>query len=238
MSQNGWIRLHRKIQDCWFWDEKPYDRARAWVDLLLLAVHSDTKQSVDGDFVEVPRGKYLTSIRRLADRWGWSKDKVSKFLSVLEKDGMIEKTIVKKRTLLTVVNYDFYQSQQDDERTINGRSSDDERTVSGQSSDSERTQNKNVKNDKNVKNVNNNKPVRHKYGTYNNVLLSDDDFEKLKDEFPDWERRIENLSEYMASTGKSYKNHLATIRTWARKEKPKKTEVVEDVFAEFLSRGD
>ena len=65
------------------------------------------------------------------------------------------------------------------------------------------------------------KPARHKYGNYNNVLLSDDDLEKLKSEFPkDWERRIERLSEYIASSGKSYKNHLATIRSWARKDKP------------------
>ena len=111
--QVGYISLHRKIQNCWFWDEKPFDRARAWIDLLLLAVHSNTKQSIDGDFVEISRGQYLTTVRRLADRWGWSKDKVSKFLSVLEKDGMITRTIVKKRTLLTIVNYGFYQGDQD-----------------------------------------------------------------------------------------------------------------------------
>lgn len=63
------------------------------------------------------------------------------------------------------------------------------------------------------------KPVRHKYGEYNNVLLSDEDFQKLQTEFPyDWRERIERLSSYMASTGKSYKNHLATIRNWARKD--------------------
>ena len=62
------------------------------------------------------------------------------------------------------------------------------------------------------------KEPRHKYGTYNNVFLSDTDLEKLKTEFPDWQERIERLSEYIASTGKSYKNHLATIRSWARKD--------------------
>ena len=62
-------------------------------------------------------------------------------------------------------------------------------------------------------------PTRHKYGMYNNVLLSDDDMEKLQTEFPhDYSDRIERLSEYIASTGKSYKSHLATIRSWARKE--------------------
>ena len=62
------------------------------------------------------------------------------------------------------------------------------------------------------------KPTRHKYGQYNNVLLSDEEMEKVKAEFPDYQERIERLSEYMASTGKSYKSHLATIRAWARKD--------------------
>ena len=64
--------------------------------------------------------------------------------------------------------------------------------------------------------------IRHKHGEYNNVLLTDSDYEKLKDEFPrDYEERIERLSSYIASTGKSYKNHLATIRNWARKDAEK-----------------
>lgn len=67
------------------------------------------------------------------------------------------------------------------------------------------------------------KSTRHKYGVYKNVLLSDEDYAKLQSEFPhDYSDRIERLSEYMASTGKSYKNHLATIRNWARKDAPSK----------------
>lgn len=67
------------------------------------------------------------------------------------------------------------------------------------------------------------KSTRHKYGQYKNVLLTDEDMDKLQEEFPhDWHERIESLSSYMASHGKSYKNHLATIRNWARKDKPQK----------------
>lgn len=72
------------------------------------------------------------------------------------------------------------------------------------------------------------KPVKHRYGEYKNVLLSDDELEKLKAEYPDIKERIERLSSYVASTGKSYKSHYATIRNWARKdaEKPGKKEMV------------
>ena len=45
--------------------------------------------------------------------------------------------------------------------------------------------------------------------------------DNLKSEFPDWEERIENLSSYMASSGRKYTDHLATIRCWARKDKSK-----------------
>lgn len=62
-------------------------------------------------------------------------------------------------------------------------------------------------------------PARHKYGSYSNVLLSDEELEKLKAEFPnDLAQRIERLSGYIAQSGKSYKSHLATIRNWARKD--------------------
>lgn len=67
------------------------------------------------------------------------------------------------------------------------------------------------------------KPTRHKYGQYNNVLLSDEDMEKLKSEFPgDWEKRIERLSSYIESKGAKYKNHLATIRSWALRDEEKR----------------
>lgn len=64
------------------------------------------------------------------------------------------------------------------------------------------------------------KDIRHQYGEYKNVLLTDDELEKLKAEFPsDWQERIERLSCYIASKGTKYKNHLATIRNWARKDR-------------------
>lgn len=62
------------------------------------------------------------------------------------------------------------------------------------------------------------KSVKHKYGEYNNVLLTDEELDKLKTEYTDWQERIERISSYVASTGKTYKSHYATIRNWARKD--------------------
>ena len=67
-------------------------------------------------------------------------------------------------------------------------------------------------------------PERRQYGIYQNVFLSDQEKEALMKEYPhDYQKRIERLSEYMASSGKVYKNHLATIRSWARREEGKPT---------------
>lgn len=65
------------------------------------------------------------------------------------------------------------------------------------------------------------KPVKHKYGEYKNVLLTDDELQRLKTEYSDYEELIERLSGYVASTGKAYKSHYATIRNWARKDSEK-----------------
>ena len=66
------------------------------------------------------------------------------------------------------------------------------------------------------------KTQKHAYGQYKNVMLSDHELETLKNEYPmDYQKRIEAVSEYCASHGKSYNNYLATIRVWARKDKEK-----------------
>ena len=66
------------------------------------------------------------------------------------------------------------------------------------------------------------KETRHRYGTYKNVLLSDAEYAKLINEFPsDYAERIERVSEYCKSSGKTYKDYLATIRAWARRDKAK-----------------
>ena len=59
-------------------------------------------------------------------------------------------------------------------------------------------------------------PTPAVYGRYKNIFLTDTELEALKNELPEkWCFYVERLSEYMASKGKSYDNHAATIRRWA-----------------------
>ena len=60
------------------------------------------------------------------------------------------------------------------------------------------------------------------YGRYQNVFLTDEELADLQASFPAvWEQYIEKLSEYMASTGKRYQSHAATIRRWAGEDAKK-----------------
>lgn len=64
-----------------------------------------------------------------------------------------------------------------------------------------------------------NKKEKISFGEFKNVLLSEEELEKLKQRFSDYELRIEELSNYIASKGDRYKSHYATILNWARNEK-------------------
>lgn len=55
-------------------------------------------------------------------------------------------------------------------------------------------------------------------GRYQNVTLTEDKYRELAAEIEGLDRLIEELSEYMKSTGRSYADHAATLRRWARKE--------------------
>lgn len=65
--------------------------------------------------------------------------------------------------------------------------------------------------------------IGNMYGEFKNVRLKKGEYEKLKEKFPkDYAERIESLSVYMRSRGKTYKDHYATILNWARKEQKEK----------------
>lgn len=67
--------------------------------------------------------------------------------------------------------------------------------------------------DKDIKKKKDNYKV---YGEFENVKLTDEEYEKIKQQ--NLLEFIDRLSTYLSSTGKKYKSHYATILTWARKE--------------------
>lgn len=147
MSKQGWISLHRSIQDNWIWEEKPYDKARAWIDILLMVNHEKKKVLLGSQLIDVEKGEKITSIRKLADRWGWSTTKVDSFLKMLESDKMIELKKDTKKTVVKVLNYSNYQDRNKIEK-------DTEMTPKRQQSDTEMTPKNTNNNDNNANNEN------------------------------------------------------------------------------------
>lgn len=142
----GWVKTYRSLTDHWVWQDKPFSKGQAWMDLLLMVNHSEKKILIDGKLENVERGQTVSSIRKLCDRWGWSNTKVKNFLKMLENDSMIHVKSDTKKTVITIVNYSVYQDSENEKTTLKRQSSDTET--------SQKHTNKNDKNDKNEKKSN------------------------------------------------------------------------------------
>lgn len=111
MSKQGWIALHRKTLDNPLWETEPFTRGQAWIDLLLLANHKEGKIIVRDNVITVERGQVGWSQKRLATRWKWSRTKVRNFLKYLENEQQIIQHKNYVSSLITIVNYNKYQSK-------------------------------------------------------------------------------------------------------------------------------
>lgn len=108
MSNNGWIKLHRKIIDNWIWDDP--EKLRAWLDILLMVNHENKQIPFNGHIKTIHRGEKLTSLSKLAERWKWTRNRVSRFIDLLCEADMVTADRTANGTLLTVVNYSIYQN--------------------------------------------------------------------------------------------------------------------------------
>lgn len=115
-KDKGFIALYRNIADHWLWDDKPFSRGQAWIDLLLTVNHTDKKIMFNGELTTIKRGQTITSIRQLCDRWGWSNNKVTRFLKMLESEQMLTRKSDTKKTVITIDNYSLWQDQENEKR--------------------------------------------------------------------------------------------------------------------------
>jgi len=174
------------------------------------------------------------ALMHIANKTGWKQEFTVPMETLELKTGLKRTTVCDARNTLkqngliewkprsgnqcavyTLCSFNEYSSEHKPDTAVN--------TTPSQVPTQSRTLNKlNKTKQNNIKeSIKENEPhiVKHKYGEYKNVLFTDEEFAKLKEEYPnDWSDRIERLSEYIASTGKSYKSHLATIRSWAKKD--------------------
>lgn len=224
----GWIKIHRKIQECFLWDDKPYDKARAWIDLLLSAMHSDKKMMINGRVVIIKQGSFMTSILKLSDKWGWSRKKTNAFIKMLENENMVTTERTTQGTTITIVNYKKYQI----EGTTKGTSQYTTEEIMEEATEetTEETQNKNIKNDK--------KEKKNIYGAYKHVRLKSSEREELVGSYGKemTDKCITFLDEYIEMKGYKAKSHYLCIKKWvvdAVKERDRKKGSTKNQFNNY-----
>lgn len=120
----GWIRLHRQIRENEFWRQRRrFSKAEAWIDLLMDAAFEDHGAILGNTVIPIKRGQALISQRAKAGQWGWARNTVHSFLSLLARREMVSHEMNRGPeggyTLVTIKNYERFQS--DDEPSPNGQ---------------------------------------------------------------------------------------------------------------------
>ncbi|HDY68215.1 MAG TPA: hypothetical protein ENH85_10520 [Candidatus Scalindua sp.] len=107
--KQGYVKLHRKIQDHWTWNNPHYHRA--WNYLVMRANHKSNSILLGDHLVEVKRGQLVTSIAHLSEIFEMSPKRTRTFLKRLVNEGMIVKESTPNWSKITICNYDVYQVQ-------------------------------------------------------------------------------------------------------------------------------
>ena len=104
----NFLPLNRNIQKHWLWEDKPFSKGQAWIDLLLLANYTDKKSPYKDGMRVYKRGTVNLSLCQLSVRWGWDRRSVKRFINVLESDGMVSVECTTHGTTITLVNYEVF----------------------------------------------------------------------------------------------------------------------------------
>ena len=200
---NGWIKLHRQLLSSDVFSNPKV--LKVWIWCLLKASSKPYDAIIGLQTVHLEEGQFVFGLIKASEELDIPARSLRRYLDVLQEHGMVAIKTTNKYSILTVKNWGFYQG------SGNGKS--------------EGVANKCQTN----ANIQEGKEYISKrpFGSFRNVMLSDDDYEALKNQFPDdYRERIEELSSYMKSKGKDneYANHYATIVSWANKNRSGKKE--------------
>ena len=147
MSDDGWIKVHRKILSNITVMKDP-EYFTVWMYLLLNATHKQMERWFKGEKRLLQPGQLLTGRKSISETCNISESKVQRILRMLENEHQIEQETSNKNRLITIVNWNEYQrSEQQTEQQLNNK-----RTTTEQQLNTNKNV-KNVKNDKNDKNI-------------------------------------------------------------------------------------
>lgn len=108
ITMPGFIFLHRDIANHWVWKDGRI--AHRWMDLLIQAEYENRTVFFDGVRVDLKRGQFVTTTRLLMGRWRTNPRTVLKVLDMFESDKMIRCKKTNEMTIISICNFDEYQS--------------------------------------------------------------------------------------------------------------------------------
>ena len=138
---DGWIKLHRKLLNSSIFQNP--NLLKFWVWCLLKATHCDRKTRVGLQEIELKEGQFIFGRNKAGVELGMNPSTIYKYLGVVEKDGLVCTNRNNKFTVVTIVNWSLYQTEEHEKE----QQSNSKVTTKEQQSNT----NKNVKNDKNDK---------------------------------------------------------------------------------------
>lgn len=101
--------------DSAFFNSEVYNERNAWEWLIAEASYDDCERPVNGCPVKLQRGQLTASIRFMAKKWAWDKNKVTRYLNRLEKWSMVsidnETASGTGQSIITICKYDTYQNK-------------------------------------------------------------------------------------------------------------------------------
>lgn len=123
--RNGWIKFHRKFLNHPLWKEaRELSKAEAWIHLILYSSIDAVTLIEQGKTLDLKRGEMIVSERNLSVQWSWSRGKVRRFLTYLKRCQMITTRTQNNTTILFIVNYGYYQSQENTKKTKKSEAKD------------------------------------------------------------------------------------------------------------------
>lgn len=139
-NSKGWVKIERDIIDHWVFQDAEY--FRAWMLILLMANHEEHTILIDKVPTKIPPGAFHSSLAILAQRLGWTKNRILRYTKMLEMDAMLRTKRTAHGTTFFVINWPKYQGG----RTTNGASDRTaDATSLGTSGDTQTRKNKNDK---------------------------------------------------------------------------------------------
>jgi hypothetical protein len=126
---NGWVKLYRSVADADLADNPLL--LGLWIKLLLWAHWKPSKIVWKGQQRELPAGSVVFGVREIARKWRVSPDSISRWLKYLVDSGRIAWESSARGSVVTILNWEQYQSEDDDGRTLIGHQPDTDRTLVG-----------------------------------------------------------------------------------------------------------